>query len=490
METVLGVSMAPTAVRMVLVEGENADGATVDQDNFDLADDDTGSAPLSGPEQVIAAILGTREGAAEAGCEVLAAGVTWSDQDEGAALREALAERSIENVMLVSSFLAAAALAHAVGNATGYAHTALLFVEPDTATLAVVNTADGSIDDVHRVMLPDDDDAAVAALASLVSDAETLEADPGGVFVVGSGVDVPMIKPALEAATSLSVITPEEPELALARGAALASANAPLFVSSTAALAYALDPGTGEVLDPYALDSGLFNIPENIPEMPVAAGEGGLELAYSALPSPSGAYTVAAGDYVPYVDADEDEFTTGMFPDFVAEPLEGAPRRPFLTAMSVMTIFVVGVVALVLSLAVAIRPHVAQRPTLGHNLVAPAHAPPPAAAVPAPPAPAPAPAPGPVAAPLVPPAPARAPAPAPPPVFAPAPPPVFVPPPPVLVPPLIPRILAPPAPPPLAPWGGGPRGGFGGPHGGFGGGHGGFGPGFGGGHGGFGHGRR
>ncbi len=34
MDTVLGVSMAPTTVRMVLVEGENADGATVDEENF------------------------------------------------------------------------------------------------------------------------------------------------------------------------------------------------------------------------------------------------------------------------------------------------------------------------------------------------------------------------------------------------------------------------------------------------------------------------
>jgi uncharacterized membrane protein YgcG len=477
-ETVLGVSMAPAAVRMVLVEGENADGATVDQDKFELADDN-GSAPLSGPEQVIAAIMGTREGAAEAGCEVLSAGVTWSDQGEGAALRDALADRSIENVMLVSAFLAAAALAHAVGNASGYAHTALLFVEPDTATLAVVNTADGSIADVHRLMLPDDDDEAVAALAGMVADAETLDVNPGGVFVVGSGVDVPMIKPALDAATSLSVITPEEPELALARGAALASANAPLFVSSTAALAYALDPGTGEVLDPYALDPRLFDLSESS----VGAGVGGQELAYSAVPSPSGAYTMAAGEHGPYREFDEDEFTTGMFPNFAAEPVERAPRQPFLTAMSVMTIFVVGVVALVLSLAVAIRPHVAQRPSLSHSLVAPARQVPPApqAAVPAPPAPAPTPAPAPAAAPVAPHIPARAPAPAPPPAFVPLPPPVFAPPPPVVVPPLIPRIFAPP-PPPLAPWGGGPRGGFGG-------GHGGFGPGFGGGHGGFGGGR-
>ena len=33
---VLGVSMAPTKVRMVLVEGESANGVTVDQDNFDV----------------------------------------------------------------------------------------------------------------------------------------------------------------------------------------------------------------------------------------------------------------------------------------------------------------------------------------------------------------------------------------------------------------------------------------------------------------------
>ena len=36
---VLGVSMAPTKVRMVLVEGENADGVTVDQDDFDVTAD-------------------------------------------------------------------------------------------------------------------------------------------------------------------------------------------------------------------------------------------------------------------------------------------------------------------------------------------------------------------------------------------------------------------------------------------------------------------
>ena len=39
MDTVLGVSMAPTTVRVVLVEGENADGATVDEDHIAVAGD-------------------------------------------------------------------------------------------------------------------------------------------------------------------------------------------------------------------------------------------------------------------------------------------------------------------------------------------------------------------------------------------------------------------------------------------------------------------
>ncbi|MGN6338371.1 MAG: DUF7159 family protein, partial [Mycobacterium sp.] len=66
MDTVLGVSMAPTAVRMVLVEGENGDGATVDEDNFDVAAADD-AATVTASDQVVSAILGTREGAAEGG---------------------------------------------------------------------------------------------------------------------------------------------------------------------------------------------------------------------------------------------------------------------------------------------------------------------------------------------------------------------------------------------------------------------------------------
>jgi hypothetical protein len=487
-DTVLGVSMAPTAVRIVLVEGQNADGATVDEDNFGVTNGED-PATFSAPDQVVAAILGTREGATEAGYQLLSTGVTWSDQREAAELRDALTARKVENVMLVSSFLAAAALAQSIGSATGYARAALLYVEPDSATLAVVDTADGSITDVQRELLPDDDDQAVAKLLGLVSAAEGLEDQPEGVFVVGSGVDIPLIQPALEEATSLPLSVPEQP--ALARGAALASANAPLFASSTAALAYALDPGTGSVSQ-HALEPGY------LAAAAAGAAEPGADaLAYSAVADDSAAVHTHQGSGA-YVDVgQEHDFTTGIYPDFGMLEHEHAGRTPFFAAMSVLVIFVVGVMALVISLAFSIRPSASSRPSLSHNVVAPARpvpAPLPRAQVAAP-APIAAPARVPAAIPAPAPVPIRVPGPAP--VPAPLPIPIPIGP---IFPPLLPGLLAPPGfGPPLEPRGG-DHGGGGWGHGGGdwgrgGGGHGGGGWGRGGGgwgHGGFGggHGRR
>ena len=141
MDIVLGVSMAPATIRMVVVEGENADGVTVDEDRFRV-DDANDPATLSAPDQVIAAILGTREGAGRGGHQLTSTGVTWTDPSDAAALATALAARKVENVMLVSAFLSAAALAQTVGYAVGYKHIAMLFVEPDTATMAVVNSTE------------------------------------------------------------------------------------------------------------------------------------------------------------------------------------------------------------------------------------------------------------------------------------------------------------------------------------------------------------
>jgi hypothetical protein len=360
MDIVLGVSMEPTSVRMVLIEGENADGVTVEEDTFEA-----GAAA-----QVVAAIIGTREGAAESRFHLMSTGVTWTDPAGVSALREELTARDVGAVMLVSPLLAAAALAQTVGLALNYEHIAMLFVEAGSATLAVVDIADGSIVDLHRQPLRTGPSGATAAeLVTMLAGLDAPGSRADGVFVIGCGVDIVGLKPVLDAATSLAVSAPEEPDTALARGAALASANAPLFASSTAALAYALDPGTGEV-SPRALTPTYLDICANADR-----GEGAL--AYSALD-----------------DEDPDEDSTGR-------------RRPIVLAGSTLA----GAAAIVAGLFVVssdVRPTAVQEasppvgvmtPAIQVSPVAPPEAqlpapsPPPAAPAPevaAPPAPPPA----------------------------------------------------------------------------------------------------
>lgn len=413
LDIVLGVSMAPSSIQMVVLQGEYADGATVEEDAIDVtaADD---AATASAPDRVISAILGTREGAADAGLELSSIGVTWTDQFQAAALRDALTAHRLDNVMVVSAFLAAAALAQNVGGAMGYERTAVLLVEPDTATLAVVETSDGSIPDVYKQRIHAESyGAAAEQLGAMVASLEKLELVPGGLFVVGSGVDVAQLKPALESTTVLDVSVAED--TALARGAALASANAPLFASSTAALAYAQDPGTGAV-DQHSLPEYLY-----VPFGPEADDE----LAYSAV-------------------GDEDADSPTVVIERLFLPEESQPqRRPALLIGSGLAVAAISaVLALEIALAIGIRTTgtIALQPTPNQHLIVPteqapapvqASAPEPKISLPAPVA-APKPLNPPVAVPLpAAPPPEAPPAPAAPPVI---PVPVVVPPVPVPVP--------------------------------------------------------
>jgi N utilization substance protein A len=99
---------------MALVEGKDANGATLDQESFDVAG---GLSPATSDaaEQVVAAILGTRESAAEGAHHLVATGVAWTDHAVAARLRQALKAQRIEDVVLVSELHAASALAQAIG---------------------------------------------------------------------------------------------------------------------------------------------------------------------------------------------------------------------------------------------------------------------------------------------------------------------------------------------------------------------------------------
>ncbi len=149
------------------------------------------SPTVSASDRVVAAILGTREDAASAGLELSSVGVACTDQLEAAALRDALAAHKIENVMLVSAFLAAAALTQFVGGAMGYERTAVLFLEPGAATLAIVETSDGSIADVGKEQLNNaSGQISTAELMEMVAGLDELPTRPGGLFLIGYGFDI------------------------------------------------------------------------------------------------------------------------------------------------------------------------------------------------------------------------------------------------------------------------------------------------------------
>jgi hypothetical protein len=336
-DIVLGVSMTPTTVRMALVEGDKADGEIVDHDIFETQTADGSATPV---EQVVSAILGTRESAAEGGHHLKSVGVAWSDHDAAARLRDALDAAGVKDVMMVSELHAAGSLAQAAGQAVGYSSTGLLFVDRDTATMSVVDP-DGSISKVLSRSLHSTD--AMAVLGDMAAAVATADSSPQGMFVVGAGVDVTAVQAHLAELLDIPVNAPGDADLALARGAALASANAPMFDAATAGLAYSAAPGGAVAAAPLA---------------------------------------------APLLTADEFGFDELGDAPVVADP----GRKPFLLVGSALTsIFVVGVVALAISLAVSIRPTVDQRPAPAQAAIvpsAPVVAPvPPPAAVP-PPAPA------------------------------------------------------------------------------------------------------
>ncbi|MGZ6778608.1 MAG: DUF7159 family protein [Mycobacterium sp.] len=245
MEIALGISMTPATIRMVLVEGDKADGLLVEYDQFP-----TRAAPqtvaTSASEQVSAAILATQQSASRQGHNLSMRGIAVSAECDADDLRESLAARGLGDVVMVSEPQAAAALAHTVARAVGYTKTALLFVQERAATLSVVDNADHSVvEEVSRSLQSADANYVLKEMFAGFT-AEGAQ----GLFVVDSSGRLPIIKPCLEAATSLPTIFPEEPEWALARGAALAAAAAPRFEPSTTGLAYAQDPDEEDSADP------------------------------------------------------------------------------------------------------------------------------------------------------------------------------------------------------------------------------------------------
>jgi hypothetical protein len=187
--------MTSADVRWVLVEGRTAEGPTVCRDAVvDTLDD------------VIAAVGDNR---------LHAIGVTWTNDAESAAssLLDALSARGMGNIIAVSQQHAADALAMGIADRRGYGDVAVCLVEPDDAMVALV--------DAYGVTTGRVDPTADDMLAYL----DRRDARPEAIFVLGSAGDLDSIAASFRGA-AVPVITAAEAGLALARGAALASAGA------------------------------------------------------------------------------------------------------------------------------------------------------------------------------------------------------------------------------------------------------------------------
>lgn len=218
METVLGLSVTSTNVQTVLVEGRDADGITLEHDEFDVF---TGAeSPARASEQVAEAVLSIAEAD---GHRLHAIGVTWSqDADLQASLvLGSLADLGFDNVVPVRRPHAAEALARSIGKVIGYQRTAVCVVEPGTVVLALVDASGGEVESLVSPALADDQ--ALLDWIATVFDRDGWR--PEGMFVVGSVSGLSELAVRLEHGLGLPVFDPPEAELAVAHGAALASAR-------------------------------------------------------------------------------------------------------------------------------------------------------------------------------------------------------------------------------------------------------------------------
>ncbi|HKV18169.1 MAG TPA: hypothetical protein VJR50_03985 [Mycobacterium sp.] len=224
MDAVLGLSMTPTTVGLVLVEGQEADGATMDKDEFAVHDRGLASA-VNTSEKAAAAVMRTEAIAAARGHRLHSIGVTWSEDadTEASLLLESLSESGFHNVVAVRLPEATEALARGIADVIGYDMTAVCVIEPDSVIALVVDASDGAVQSAVNHAVTTDEDLA-RWLSSIFTQAEWR---PEALVLVGSGSDLEAITPHLEEVLAVPVFVPAEAQLALARGAAIASTLGP-----------------------------------------------------------------------------------------------------------------------------------------------------------------------------------------------------------------------------------------------------------------------
>jgi len=214
-ETVLGLSVTSSSVGWVLLDGPGVDANALDHDVFDVV----GSGEGDDIAKHVAAIRGVQSIADASGHELKSIGLTWTADASATAnlLLTSLSDLGFEKVVSVRLSEAARTWAYTYAEALGFQKAAVCVVEPAAATL--LSFGYGAVRTFATHTRESDD-----GLSRWLTHAfETNHLEPEHLFLIGSRGDLELISGRLSDALPMPVVTTNEAQLVLARGAALAA---------------------------------------------------------------------------------------------------------------------------------------------------------------------------------------------------------------------------------------------------------------------------
>lgn len=320
MKVALGISSGKGAATIALLDAAPPH-ALIDQYRVDLAVE-----PIS---SLVSTLASTERDLTQSGHRLVCTRISSADTGQAETLANALAGAALSDVAVVSETDAVAELARSL---SGDQTTAAVVIEGDTASLAIVDprTDTSSLIAIERIRNGD----RVSAYSALL---ERFHEEPGGatsVLVLGSS-DAVEATSRSPIAVSVPVVIPDDPEFAVARGAALMAFRSGLNGSNghdgngLADAATMLGPQMQQLAYSEASDSGEFpafpgSVPTQTPMRPLSA-----------------------------VDLDALESDTADDP----------PVRPrvLLIGSTVAAVVVVGFAALAVTVAINIRPAVSEQ---------------------------------------------------------------------------------------------------------------------------------
>ena len=209
--------MTSTSVGWVLLDGVGPDATTLDYDAFDVQ----AGAQARNTSQHAAAARGAQAIATASGHRVGSVRVTWTEDIEGdaKALLKSLADLGFDDVHAISLGKATQAWGIEVGH--DHTTTALCILEPDAATVMIVATGAGAV----RTAVTDAWETAEDLIDWLRIVFRRDGWLPESLYLVGALADLDEVTQPIADALPIPVSDSGDTQLALARGAALATVS-------------------------------------------------------------------------------------------------------------------------------------------------------------------------------------------------------------------------------------------------------------------------